>query len=110
MSRFHDGTRPPTRGRRRQQKGDQALGRSRGGLTTKLHVRCAAATDAVDIRITAGQGGDAPVGEAIIEALEPREGLKQAAMDKAYDSNTLRAKLEAKGITPLIPPQSKPNI
>jgi transposase len=75
-------------------------------LTTKIHVLCASDTDAVDIRITAGQVGEAPVGEAIIEAIEPREGIKQAAMDKAYDSNTLRAKLEAKGITPVIPPKS----
>ena len=75
-------------------------------MTTKIHARCASDPDAVDIRITAGQVGDAPVGEAIIEALEPREGIKQAAMDKAYDSNALRAKLEAKGITPVIPPKS----
>lgn len=60
----------------------------------------------MDIRITAGPVGDAPVGEAIIEVLEPRDGIKQAAMDKVYDSNALRAKLEAKGITPVIPPKS----
>ena len=75
-------------------------------MTTKIHALCASDTDAVDLRITAGQVGDAPVGEAIIEAIEPREGIKQAAMDKAYDSNALRAKLEAKGIRPVIPPKS----
>ena len=75
-------------------------------MTTKIHALCASDTDAVDLRITAGQVGDAPVGEAIIEAIEPREGIKQAAMDKAYDSNALRAKLEAKGIRPVIPPTS----
>ena len=87
-------------------KGDQALGRSRGGLTTKIHALCASEADAVDIRITAGQAGDAPVGEAIIDAIDPRDGIKQAAMDKAYDSNAIRAKLDAKGITPVIPPKS----
>jgi transposase len=71
-------------------------------LTTKIHAVCASEADAVDIRITAGQVGDAPVGEA----LDPREGIRHAAMDKAYDSNAIRAKLDAKGITPVIPPKS----
>jgi transposase len=75
-------------------------------LTTKIHALCASEADAVDVRLTAGQVGDAPVGEVIIDALAPREGIKQAAMDKAYDSNAIRAKLDAKGITPVIPPKS----
>lgn len=75
-------------------------------MTTTIHALCASEADAVDIRITAGQMGDAPVGEAMIDAIDPRDGIKQAAMDKAYDSNALRAKLDAKGITPVIPPKS----
>jgi transposase len=75
-------------------------------LTTKIHALCASEADAVDIRITAGPAGDAPVGEAIIAALDPRDGIEQAAMDKAYDSNARRAKLDTKGITPVIPPKS----
>ena len=75
-------------------------------MTTKIHALCASETDAVDIRITAGQAGDAPVSEAMIEVIDPRDGIKQAAMDKAYDSNAIRAKLDAKGITPVIPPKS----
>jgi transposase len=75
-------------------------------LTTKIHALCASEADAVDIRITAGQVGDAPVGEALIAAIDLREGIKQAAMDKTYDSNAIRAKLQAKGIMPVIPPKS----
>jgi len=63
-------------------------------------------SDAVDLRITAGQAGDAPVGEEMIDALDPRERIAQAAMDKAYDSNAIRAKLVAKGIAPVIPPKA----
>jgi transposase len=58
------------------------------------------------MRITAGQAGDAPVGEERIDAIATREGIAQAAMDKAYDSNAIRAKLTAKGIEPVIPPKS----
>ena len=75
-------------------------------MTPKIHALCASEADAVDIRITAGQVGDAPVGEAIIDAIDPRDGIEPAAMDKAYDSNAIRAKLDAKGITPVIPPKS----
>ncbi|WP_171820439.1 transposase [Candidatus Competibacter denitrificans] len=35
-----------------------------------------------------------------------RRRFPHAAMDKAYDSNAIRAKLDAKGITPVIPPKS----
>jgi transposase len=75
-------------------------------LTTKIHALCASEADAVDIRITAGQVGDAPVGEALIDAIDLREGIEYAVMDNAYDSNAIRAKLQAKGITPVIPPKS----
>lgn len=34
------------------------------------------------------------------------DGITQAAMDKAYDSNAIRAKVEAKGIEAVIPPKS----
>ena len=59
-----------------------------------------------DIRITAGPAGDAPVGEAMIDALDPRDGIEPAARDQASDSNAIRAQLDANGITPVIPPQS----
>ena len=82
------------------------MGRSRGGLRTKIHALCASESEAIDIRITAGQAGDAPVGEEMIDALDTRERIAQAAMDKAYDSNAIRAKLEAKGIEPVLPPKA----
>lgn len=71
-----------------------------------MHALGGSESDAIDLRITAGQAGDAPVGEEMIDALDTREGIAQAAMDKAYDSNAIRAKLAAKGIEPVIPPKS----
>ena len=46
------------------------------------------------------------MGEAMIDAIDPHEGITQAATDKAYDSNAIRAKLAAKGIEPVIPPKA----
>jgi transposase len=71
-----------------------------------MHALCGSESDAVDIRITAGQAGDAPVGEEMIDALDTREGIRQAAMDKAYDRNAIRAQLDAKGLDPVIPPKA----
>jgi transposase len=59
----------------------------------------------VDIRITAGEAGDAPVGEEMVDSMDVRDGITRAAMDKAYDSNAIRTKLEAKGIEAVIPPK-----
>jgi len=73
-------------------------------MSTTMHALCASESDAIDLRITAGQAGDAPVGEEMLDALETRERIAQAAMDKAYDSNAIRAKLAAKGIEPVLPP------
>ena len=75
-------------------------------MTPKIHALCASEADAVAIRITAGQAGDAPVGETLIEAIDPRDGIEHAAMDKAYDSKVIRTKLDATGIIPVIPPKS----
>ena len=75
-------------------------------MTTKIHALCASEADAVAIHLTAGQVGDAPIGEALLDALDPRQRIEQAVMDKAYDSNAIRAKLQAKGIPPVIPPKS----
>ena len=82
------------------------MGRSRGGLTSKIHALCATESDAVDVRITAGEAGDAPMGEEMVDSIDIRDGIKNAAMDKAYDSNAIRSKLEAKGIEAVIPPKS----
>jgi putative transposase len=71
-----------------------------------MHALCGSESEAVALRITAGQAGDAPVGEELIDAIDTREGIAQAAMDKAYDSNAIRAKLVAKGIDPVIPPKA----
>ena len=46
---------------------DHALGRSRGGWTTKLHLGCEQGQKPLSILITAGQRGDSPQFTAVIE-------------------------------------------
>jgi transposase len=46
---------------------DQALGRSRGGLSTKIHMVVRGLGCPVRFTLTAGQKGDAPQADALIE-------------------------------------------
>jgi transposase len=74
-------------------RGAQAhgIGRSRGGLTTKIH----AAVDALGLPVrlipTAGQRGDCPQAAALIDGLE---GVGHVIADAAYDSEPLCEKIE----------------
>ena len=79
------------------------MGRSRGGLTTKLHALVDADGRPVGLRLTGGQVHDACEAEALIEAIP--EGATLLG-DKGYDSDLFRAALSARGITPCIPPRS----
>ncbi|RYY05079.1 MAG: IS5 family transposase [Alphaproteobacteria bacterium] len=69
-----------------------AIGRSRGGLTTKLH----AAVDAIGLPIrihpTPGQYGDAPQAEALLSGLR---GIGHVIADAAYDAGSLRTFIAA---------------
>ena len=58
--RFHDRAGPPARQRRKRGARDQAIGRSRGGLTTKIHLAVRGLGCPVHFVLTPGQAGDAP--------------------------------------------------
>ncbi|WP_414886674.1 IS5 family transposase [Sphingomonas sp. Root50] len=78
---------------------DQALGRSRGGLTTKIHMLADALGRPLRFRITAGQAHDITAAPALLEGQEADAILA----DKAYDSNELRetiAQMDAQAVIP----------
>jgi transposase len=90
---------------------DHALGRSRGGLTTKLHLSCEQGQKPLSIVLTAGQRGDSPQFTAVLEGIRvPRAGTGRARTrpdrvlaDKAYSSKGNRAYLRKRGIKATIP-------
>ena len=87
-----------------QQK--QAMGRSRGGLTTKLHAACADDRTAVSLSLSAGQSHDASAFPSVWEGAPKSRWLDSAVMDKAYDSDNIRKFLEHQGVEAVIPPKS----
>lgn len=78
---------------------DQALGRSRGGLSTKIHMAVRGLGCPVRFALTAGQRGDAPQADALIADL-PADIVMA---DAAYDSDRLRSAIAEKGAVAVIP-------
>ena len=77
----------------------RAIGRSRGGLSTKIHMAVRGLGCPVRFRLTAGQKGDAPQAAALIEGL-PAEVVMA---DTAYDADHLRQAIAAKRAIAVIP-------
>ena len=62
---------------------DQAIDRSRGGLTTKIHAAVDALGNPVALSLTAGQIHDVTQAEPLLEDLAPDAVIA----DKGYDSD-----------------------
>ena len=90
---------------------DHALGRSRGGLTTKVHLACEQGQKPLSIVITAGQRGDSPQFRAVLEGIRvprpgpgrPRTRPHRVLAGRAYGSRANRAYLRRRGIRCTIP-------
>ena len=106
--RVHDDRRHHRAGASAQRRGakkngeDQAIGRSRGGLTTKIHVIVDALGNPVAISLTPGQASDLGQAEPLLAGVSPQAFLA----DKAYDADALILAPEARTITPVIPPKA----
>jgi Transposase DDE domain len=59
---------------------DQAIGRSRGGLSTKIHMAVRGLGCPVRFTLTAGQKGDAPQATALIEGLPAEVVMADTAL------------------------------
>ncbi|MEV6982692.1 IS5 family transposase [Sphaerisporangium sp. NPDC051017] len=90
---------------------DHALGRSRGGLTTKLHLSCEQGQKPLSIVLTAGQRGDSPQFIPVLAGIRvprldggrPRTRPDRVLADKAYTSKANREHLRRRGIKATIP-------
>jgi transposase len=75
------------------------VGRSRGGLTTKVHMACDTLGRPVRFLLAAGQSHDILAVPALLEGQRPSAVLA----DRAYDANSLRALLVRIGAKAVIP-------
>ncbi|MFF3128054.1 IS5 family transposase [Streptomyces sp. NPDC057908] len=89
---------------------DHAIGRSRGGLTTKIHLAADGNCWPLAFHLTAGQAGDAPAFADVMARLRvprrrgrPRTRPAAVLADKAYSSRAIREHLRRRGIRAVIP-------
>nr|WP_308401452.1 IS5 family transposase [Streptomyces sp. AP-93] len=104
----HAAPRPPRKrgGTRVDPEGREALGRSRGGLTSKVHLLADDRCRPLIWLTSPGQRGDSPMFIPLMEALNlarrgpgrPRTRPDRARGDKAYSSRANRSYLRKRGI------------
>ncbi|MEU5216786.1 IS5 family transposase [Streptomyces sp. NPDC020807] len=95
----------------RPEPDDHALGRSRGGLSTKVHLAADGSARPLAVVVTAGQAGDAPAFTAVMAAIRvprtgpgrPRTRPDVVLADRAYSSRAIRSHLSARRIRAVIP-------
>ena len=91
---------------------DHALGRSRGGLSTKVHLAVEQGRKTLATTLTPGQAADSPQFTTVLGRIRvphrsgpgrPRTRPVQVLADKAYSSRANRAYLRRRGIAATIP-------
>lgn len=90
---------------------DHAIGRSRGGVTTKSHALVDGQGRPLVVLVGAGQAGDSPMLPVLLDELRvdrigpgrPRTRPDTLRGDKAYSSRAHRAMLRSRGIQAVIP-------
>ena len=94
---------PAETGKRNEEQ-NQALGRSRGGFSTKIHVRCNAAGLPIGVVLSEGEAHDATAYDGLMQQRDSDPGAMLA--DNGYDSAAIRHDLRDSGATPEIPTKS----
>ncbi|WP_345228259.1 IS5 family transposase, partial [Hymenobacter koreensis] len=91
---------PPTRGRAKKSSAPaEALGRSRGGFTSKLHAVVDALGNPLRLALTPGQQADCTVAAELLAGL----AVGAVLADKAYDTNALVAQISQAGAAVVVP-------
>ena len=80
------------------------MGRSRGGLTTKIHTVVDASGLPLRFALSPGQAHDSTLAGALLDDHLPPDSFVLA--DKAYDAEWIRAMIEAQDAVPIIPNRS----
>src|SRR5277367_4215073 len=89
-----------------KKNGPQAIGKSRGGWNTKIHLVAANARTAITFALSPGNAHDAPEGRALLSELGPMPEKLCLLMDRAYQGDETRQLVLDLGMIPVVPPKS----
>jgi len=87
-------------------RGEQAIGHSRGGLITKIHMIAASVKQAVKLTLSVGQTHDAPQGRLLLETIDKLKSPIDLIMDKAYEDDYTRHIAQTLSFNSMVPPKS----
>jgi transposase len=82
---------------------EQALGRSRGGFTTKIHITVDGLGNPLRVRLTAGQCHDSTQAKTLVDGLK----FQRVGADRGYASQEFVDWLVEQGIEAVIPPHQR---
>ena len=102
MFELHRGARSCVGGWSKGGQEGQALGRSRGGFTTKIHAKSDASGDIIAFDLTGGEAFDGRHFETLLD-IGPDIQPRAVICDKGYASKANRDAARARGIAPVIP-------
>jgi transposase len=100
--RQHRGARSCLGRRRQRGQHGQALGRSRGGFSTKIHLKTDFDGQPLAIHLTGGEASDSRQFEILLD-IGPDITPRAALTDKGYDAKENREAARQRGICPVIP-------
>lgn len=86
---------------------ERAIGVSRGGATTKIHIAADACGNPINFEITGGEVHDCQVAKKLIGHMS--ENAEHFVADKGYDSDEIRSQVRDKGAKPVIPRRKNSN-
>jgi transposase len=82
--------------------GNQSLGRSRGGFSTKIHLACDALGNALRFILTSGERNDITQAAGLIDNFCAEAVL----FDKGYDANDFLSQIASQNSQVVIPPKA----
>jgi transposase len=83
----------------------QAIGKSRGGSTTKIHLVCEKTGKPVHFHLSGGNLHDCVMAENLLDEVDTSD-TERVIGDKGYDSDLIREKIEDLGAEAIIPYKS----
>jgi transposase len=103
IDRQHGGAGASRRERRKRGERDQAIGRSRGGRTRKIHALIDGAGRPLAFRLSGGNVADIVLAAPLLQDTAPGAWL---IGDEGYNADHLRALLDSRGTIAVIPNKS----
>jgi transposase len=89
-----------------KKSGEQALGRSRGGFSCKIHITEDGLGNPLRLRLTAGQRHDSSQARALLEGFD----FERLIADRGYAAEDFIAYLLDRGIQAVIPPHQRAKV